>query len=585
MFKLFKYLKNYKIESIIGPLFKMIEACFELAVPVVVAKIIDVGIYNNDKSYIYSMGAIMVLLGLLGLACSLTAQYFAAKASFGFGTALRRDLYHHINTFSHTEIDKLGSSSLVTRITSDINQAQTGVNMILRLFLRSPFIVIGSIIMAFTISVKLTLIFLISAPILALIIYFIMIKTVPMFKRIQKRQDKITLMTSENLIGTRVIRAFSRQKNEEEDFRENAEELKKLQVSAGRISALMNPATYIVVYAAIIAIIWAGGISVYSGSITQGEVIALLSYMNQILLALLAVALLVTSITKAQASAIRINEVFDVMPSITDKNTEAVDDSDYENSVEFNNVTFSYFGSDEPALSNIDFTVKKGETVGIIGGTGSGKSTLINLIPRFYQAQKGEILINGRNISDYPLVQLRRKIGIVPQKAVLFKGTVRENMQWRDANASDENITEALKIAQALDFVMDKPEALDHMILQGGKNLSGGQRQRLTIARALVGSPEILILDDSSSALDLATEARLRNAIREKTAGMTVFIASQRVSSIRHADKIIIMDDGQIAGIGTHEQLLESCEVYQEICHSQMYNDGASAAKEGEGNV
>lgn len=585
MFKLFKYLKNYKIESIIGPLFKMIEACFELAVPVVVAKIIDVGIYNNDKSYIYSMGAIMVLLGLLGLACSLTAQYFAAKASFGFGTALRRDLYHHINTFSHTEIDKLGSSSLVTRITSDINQAQTGVNMILRLFLRSPFIVIGSIIMAFTISVKLTLIFLISAPILALIIYFIMIKTVPMFKRIQKRQDKITLMTSENLIGTRVIRAFSRQKNEEEDFRENAEELKKLQVSAGRISALMNPATYIVVYAAIIAIIWAGGISVYSGSITQGEVIALLSYMNQILLALLAVALLVTSITKAQASAIRINEVFDVMPSITDKNTEAVDDSDYENSVEFNNVTFSYFGSDEPALSNIDFTVKKGETVGIIGGTGSGKSTLINLIPRFYQAQKGEILINGRNISDYPLVQLRRKIGIVPQKAVLFKGTVRENMQWRDANASDENITEALKIAQALDFVMDKPEALDHMILQGGKNLSGGQRQRLTIARALVGSPEILILDDSSSALDLATEARLRNAIREKTAGMTVFIASQRVSSIRHADKIIIMDDGEIAGIGTHKQLLESCEVYQEICHSQMYNDGASAAKEGEGNV
>lgn len=585
MFKLFKYLKNYKIESIIGPLFKMIEACFELAVPVVVAKIIDVGIYNNDKSYIYSMGAIMVLLGLLGLACSLTAQYFAAKASFGFGTALRRDLYHHINTFSHTEIDKLGSSSLVTRITSDINQAQTGVNMILRLFLRSPFIVIGSIIMAFTISVKLTLIFLISAPILALIIYFIMIKTVPMFKRIQKRQDKITLMTSENLIGTRVIRAFSRQKNEEEDFRENAGELKKLQVSAGRISALMNPATYIVVYAAIIAIIWAGGISVYAGSITQGEVIALLSYMNQILLALLAVALLVTSITKAQASAIRINEVFDVMPTITDKNIEAVDDSDYENSVEFNNVTFSYFGSDEPALSNIDFSVKKGETVGIIGGTGSGKSTLINLIPRFYQAQKGEILINGRNISDYPLVQLRRKIGIVPQKAVLFKGTVRENMQWRDANASDENITEALKIAQALDFVMDKPEALDHMILQGGKNLSGGQRQRLTIARALVGSPEILILDDSSSALDLATEARLRNAIREKTAGMTVFIASQRVSSIRHADKIIIMDDGQIAGIGTHEQLLESCEVYQEICHSQMYNDGASAAKEGEGNV
>ncbi|MDE6149269.1 MAG: ABC transporter ATP-binding protein/permease [Ruminococcus sp.] len=585
MFKLFKYLKNYKIESIIGPLFKMIEACFELAVPIVVAKIIDVGIYNNDKGYIYSMGAIMVLLGLLGLACSLTAQYFAAKASFGFGTALRRDLFHHINTLSHTEIDKLGSSSLVTRITSDINQAQTGVNMILRLFLRSPFIVIGSIIMAFTISVKLTLIFLIAAPILAIIIYFIMSKTVPMFKRIQKRQDKITLMTSENLVGARVIRAFSRQKNEEQDFCENAEELKDLQISAGRISALMNPATYVVVYAAIIAIIWAGGISVYEGSITQGEVIALLSYMNQILLALLAVALLVTSITKAQASAIRINEVFDVEPSITDSNNINVTNIDSQNAVEFNNVTFAYSGSDEPALSNIDFTVKKGETVGIIGGTGSGKSTLINLIPRFYQAQKGEILINGVNISDYPLVQLRKKIGIVPQKAVLFKGTVRENMQWRDKAASDENIFDALDIAQALDFVMDKPEALDHMILQGGKNLSGGQRQRLTIARALVGNPEILILDDSSSALDLATEARLRKAIIEKTAGMTVFIASQRVSSIRHADKIIIMDEGEIAGIGTHEQLVESCEVYQEICRSQMYNDGESAEKGGKANV
>lgn len=585
VFKLFKYLKNYKIESIIGPLFKMIEACFELAVPIVVAKIIDEGIYNNDKGYIYSMGAVMVLLGLLGLACSLTAQFFAAKASFGFGTALRRDLFHHINTLSHTEIDKLGSSSLVTRITSDINQAQTGVNMILRLFLRSPFIVIGSIIMAFTISVKLTLIFLVAAPILAFIIYFIMKKTVPMFKRIQKMQDKITLMTSENLVGARVIRAFSRQNNEEEDFCENAEELKKMQVSAGRISALMNPVTYIVVYAAIIAIIWVGGINVYSGSITQGEVIALLSYMNQILLALLAVALLVTSITKAQASAIRINEVFDIKSSIADNNTEVTHNSDSVNAVEFNNVTFSYSGSEEPALTNINFSVKKGSTVGIIGGTGSGKSTLINLIPRFYQVQKGEILINGINISEYPLEQLRKKIGIVPQKAVLFKGTVRENMKWRNKNASDENITEALEIAQALDFIMDKPEGLNHMILQGGKNLSGGQRQRLTIARALVGSPEILILDDSSSALDLATEARLRKAIREKTKGMTVFIASQRVSSIRHADKIIIMDDGEIAGIGTHEQLIKTCEVYQEICRSQMYNDGGKEAKEEKTNA
>lgn len=585
MFKLFKYLKNYKIQSVIGPLFKMIEACFELAVPIVVAKIIDIGIYNKDSGYIYSMGGIMILLGFLGLTCALTAQYFAAKASFGFGTSIRRDLFRHINTLSHTEIDKLGSSSLVTRITSDINQAQTGVNMILRLFLRSPFIVIGSIIMSFTISVKLTLIFLITAPVLALIIYLIMSKTVPMFKRIQKRQDKITLLTSENLIGARVIRAFSRQKNEEKEFCENADKLKDLQLSAGRISALMNPATYVVVYAAIIAIIWVGGINVNIGAITQGEVIALLSYMNQILLALLALALLVTSITKAQASAIRINEVFEVKPTITDNENQPVSDNRSSNAVEFKNVTFSYNGSDEPALEDICFSVKKGETIGIIGGTGSGKSTLINLIPRFYQAQKGEILINGTNITDYPLEQLRRKIGIVPQKAVLFKGTVRENMQWRDKNATDENITEALEISQSLDFVTAKPEGLDYMILQGGKNLSGGQRQRLTIARALIGNPEILILDDSSSALDLATEARLRKAIREKTKGMTVFIASQRVSSIRHADKIIIMDDGKIAGIGTHEQLFESCEVYQEICRSQMYNESENTAKEGNSNV
>ena len=573
MLKLFRYLKNYKKESVIGPLFKMIEACFELIVPLVVAQIIDVGIKNQDKAYILKMGGIMVLLGALGLACSLTAQYFAAKASFGFGTALRRDLFHHINTLSHTEIDKLGSSSLVTRMTSDINQAQTGVNMLLRLFLRSPFIVIGSIIMAFTISVKLTLIFLVASPILAFIIYIIMSKTVPMFKKIQQRQDKITLMTGENLEGVRVIRAFSRQKNEEQEFYENAEELKKLQINAGRISALMNPATYIVVYAAIIAIIWTGGINVYNGAITQGEVIALLSYMNQILLALLAVALLVTSITKAQASAIRINEIFDVKPTVTDQGNTPVKTGNTDTAVRFRNVTFAYEGSDEPALTDISFSVKKGETIGIIGGTGSGKSTLINLIPRFYQYQKGEILIDGVEVSSYPFEQLRQKIGIVPQKAVLFKGTVRENMQWRDKSANDDEIRNALEIAQALDFVEDKTEGLDHVILQGGRNLSGGQRQRLTIARALVGSPEILILDDSASALDLATDAKLRKAIAEKTTGMTVFISSQRVSSIRNADKIIILEDGEIAGIGTHEQLLKTCEVYKEICHSQMYEE------------
>lgn len=576
MLKLIRYLKHYKKEAIIGPLFKMIEACFELIVPLVVAQIIDVGIKNNDKTYILQMGGIMVLLGALGLACSLTAQYFAAKAAFGFGTELRRDMFHHINSLSHSEIDKIGSSSLVTRITSDINQAQTGVNMILRLFMRSPFIVIGAIIMAFTISVKLTLIFLVASPVLAFIIYFIMNKTVPMFKRIQKRQDKITLMTGENLEGVRVIRAFSRQKDEEDEFSENAEELKKLQINAGKISALMNPATYIVVYIAIIAIIWVGGINVYNGSITQGEVVALLSYMNQILLALLAVAILVTSITKTQACALRINEILEVKPSITDEgNTEVTGKSDI--AVEFRNVTFAYEGSEEPALTDISFAVKKGETIGIIGGTGSGKSTLLNLIPRFYQYQKGEILIDGVEITKYPFEQLRHKMGIVPQKAVLFKGTVRENMQWRNKNASDDEIRNALEIAQALDFVEEKPKGLDHMILQSGRNLSGGQRQRLTIARALVGSPEILILDDSASALDLATEARLRKAIAEKTDDMTVFISSQRVSSIRNADKIIILEDGEIAGIGTHEQLIETCGVYQEICHSQMYDEKGGA--------
>lgn len=577
MLKLLKYLENYKKESVIGPLFKMIEACFELIVPIVVARLVDVGIRNHDKAYILKMGGIMVLLGALGLACSLTAQYFAAKASFGFGTEIRRDMFRHINTFSHAEIDKLGSSSLVTRITSDINQTQTGVNMILRLFLRSPFIVIGAVIMSFTISVRLTLIFIAAAVLLSVIIYMIMSRTVPMFKKIQQKQDKITLMTDENLEGVRVIRAFSRQQDEQNEFAENAEQLKHLQIIAGRISALMNPATYIVVYAAIIAIIWVGGKNVYTGSITQGEVIALLSYMNQILLALLAVAVLVTSITKAQASAVRINEVFAVKPTLTDEGNSVVS-SKSPVAVQFKNVTFAYGGSEEPALTDISFTVQKGETVGIIGGTGSGKSTLLNLIPRFYQYQSGQVLVDGVEVTDYLFEQLRRKIGIVPQKAVLFKGTVRENMQWRDKNATDEQIESALEIAQALDFVNSKPERLDHRILQGGRNLSGGQRQRLTIARALAGKPEILILDDSASALDLATDAKLRRAIAEKIKDTTVFIASQRVSSIRHADKIIVMDDGKVAGVGTHEQLIETCDVYKEICNSQLYG-------EKEGNI
>lgn len=578
MLKLFRYLKNYKLQSILGPLFKLTEACFELAVPLVMANLIDVGIKNEDTDYILKMGMILLLLGVLGLAASLTAQFFAARASLGFGTELRRDLFHHINTLTHKEIDSLGSSTLVTRMTVDIDQAQTGINMLLRLFLRSPFIVIGAVIMAFTVSVKLTLIFLIASPLLAAVIFFVMKRTVPLFRSIQKKLDRTTLTVGENLSGVRVIRAFSRQEDEREAFEKNAGELLELQLKAGRISALTNPCTYVIVYAALIAIIWFGGVSVDAGGLTQGELIALISYMNQILLALLAVALLVTSLTRAQASSHRINEVFAVKPSFTDEgNTEQTPDSG-KPAVEFKNVSFSYHDNDEHALKNISFTAEKGETVGIIGGTGCGKSTLVSLIPRFYEAGEGEVTVCGNPVDKYPFAQLRGMIGYVPQKAELFRGTVAENLRYRSKSAPDEELWRALEISQSADFVREKPEGLDTLIVSGGKNLSGGQRQRLTIARALVGSPEILILDDSASALDLATDAALRRAIKNETKGMTVFIVSQRVSSIRFADKILVLDDGELAGIGTHEQLLESCPVYREICTSQQYSDREGAA-------
>ncbi len=576
MLKLFRYLKNYKKESIIGPLFKLIEACFELAVPLVMKNMIDIGIKKADSGYIYKMGLVLILLGALGLACALTAQYFAAKASLGFATALRRDLFHHINTLSYAEVDKIGSHTLVTRMTSDVNTVQTGVNMLLRLFLRSPFIVIGSVIMAFTITVKVTLIFLVMTVILAFVIYKIMAVTTPRFKDIQKQVDKTNLLTSETLTGARVIRAFSRQENEMADFAKEAEDLKRRQIIAGRIAALMNPLTYVIVNIAIIAILWQGGDLVYTGWISQGELIALVNYMNQILLALLAMTLLVTSITRMQASAVRINDVFDIKTSISDGSETEIETDRNAPAVEFRSCVFSYHADDDPELEGISFSVKRGETVGLIGGTGSGKSTLVNLIPRFYDVNSGEVLVDGVDVRKYPLKQLRKRIGIVPQRAVLFKGTIRENMKWRDENASDEEIMRALEIAQAKDFVMMKPDALDTMINQEGKNLSGGQRQRLTIARALIGSPEMLILDDSASALDLATDAALRKAIAEQTQGLTVFIVSQRVSSIRHADKIVVLDDGRIAGIGTHSELIKSCEVYQEICQSQLSAEEAA---------
>ncbi|MBR1864671.1 MAG: ABC transporter ATP-binding protein [Ruminococcus sp.] len=570
MLKLFRYLKNYKKESVIGPLFKLIEACFELAVPIVMANIVDIGVKNEDTGFVFRMGGIMVLLGLLGLACSLTAQYFAARASVGFGTALRTDLLRHIDRLSYAEIDRIGSSTLVTRMTADINTAQSGVNILLRLLLRSPFIVIGAIIMAFTISVRATLIFLVIAPCLAFVIYKVMSLTIPRYKTIQKTLDKASLMTEENLSGARVIRAFSRQKDEQKEFAEDTDELYRLQMMAGRISALMNPLTYVIVNLAIAVIIRSGADLVFDGSLTQGELMALVNYMNQILLALLAMAILVTNITKMQASAIRINDIFAVSPSVSDSGSSPVTEDKFAPAVEFRGVYLSYQGSGEYSLEDISFKAARGEKIGIIGGTGSGKSSVINLIPRFYDCSEGSVLVNGIDVREYPFSQLRRKIGIVPQKAVLFKGTVRENMRWRDSGASDEDIISALKIAQAYDFVMEKPDKLDELIQQKGKNLSGGQRQRLTIARAFVGDPEIVILDDSASALDLATDAGLRKAISELGKDMTVFIVSQRISSIKNVDRIIVMDDGRIAGIGTHKQLFADCGVYREICLSQL---------------
>lgn len=576
MFKLLKYLKGYTAQSIIAPLFKFLEASFELIVPIVMAEIIDTGVKNEDEGYIYKMGLILILLGVLGLAASITAQFFAAKASVGFGTALRRDFYRHLNTLSHAEIDKIGTPTMITRLTNDINQAQTGVNMFLRLFLRSPFIVIGSIVMCLTISPSLTLIFGVAAPVIGLIIYLIMTNTIPKYKHIQSRLDRVSLLTRENLSGVRVIRAFSRQKNEKQDFDDETGELLKAQVRVGRISALLNPLTFVVVNIAIALILWFGGGSVDSGAITQGELIALVNYMNQILLALIVVANLIIILTKTTASAARINDVFAISPSVTDEGNVPQEPIEGAKAVELKDVTFAYH-ENKPSLENISLFAAKGETVGVVGGTGSGKTTLINLIPRFYDITEGDLLIDGVDIRQYPLSQLREKIGIVPQRAVLFKGTIRSNMQWGNKNASDEEMWAALETAQAAEFVRKLPEGLDSPVEQGGKNFSGGQRQRLTIARAIVMKPEILILDDSSSALDFATDAALRSALARDISDCTVFIVSQRASSIKHADRIIVLDDGKAAGIGTHSELFRNCQVYREICLSQMSEKEASS--------
>ena len=573
MRKLLIYLKDYKKESIIGPLFKLLEATFELIVPVIMAHIIDIGIKNHDTLYIWKMGAMLVIFGILGLTCSLLAQYFAAKAAVGFGTALRHDLFWHIENLSHAEVDKAGSSTLVVRMTSDVNQVQSGVNLVLRLFLRSPFIVVGALVMAFTINWKAAMVFVVTVPLLAFVIYGIMVITIPLYKKVQRELDEVLLTTRENLTGVRVIRAFRTQKLERETFEHKSDMLMDIQMHVGKISASLNPLTYIIVNAGIIAVIWFGGIQVNVGDMTQGEVIALVNYMTQTLLALVALANLIITFTKALASAGRINEVFAMKPGIVDGNEKesAVQQTEEpKTAVSMEDVTFYYQESKEPALEHISFTAKKGETIGIIGGTGSGKSTLVSLIPRFYDVTEGRVFVNEKDVREYKVENLRSKVGTVPQKAVLFHGTIRDNMKMGREDASDEEIFEALKTAQALEIVENKPGKLDTVLSEGGKNLSGGQRQRLTIARALVRNPEVLILDDSASALDFATDAILRKAIAEDTNNMTVFIVSQRAASIMHADKIIVLDDGQMVGYGTHQELLKQCEVYQEICYSQF---------------
>lgn len=563
------YLKDYKKETVLGPLFKLLEASFELLVPLVMAAIIDVGIVNADKGYIIKMCLVMVALGIIGLACSITAQYFAAKAAVGFSTKLRHSLFKHIQSLSFSEMDDIGTSTMITRMTSDINQVQSGVNMVLRLFLRSPFIVFGAMIMAFTIDVKAALVFVVVIPLLSVVVFAVMAYSIPLYKKVQAALDNVLGITRENLTGVRVIRAFNKENEEIEKFGVAHDNLTGLQMFVGKVTAIMNPGTYIIINAGILALIYAGAIRVDAGYITQGQVVALVNYMSQILVELIKLANLIITVTKALACANRISSVLEIESTMNSpENPVKPGVSEY--AVEFDNVSLRYNSSGEEALSNIDFKVKKGETVGIIGGTGSGKSSVVNMIPRFYDAFSGEVKVNGVNVKDYDMKDLRERVGIVLQKAVLFKGTIRENLMWGNDSATDADIEKAIAASQSKEFVDNKEGRLDYMISQGGKNLSGGQKQRLTIARAIVKSPEILILDDSASALDYATDAALRKSIRELENNPTVFIVSQRTSSIRSADKIVVLDDGKIVGIGTHDELLNTCDIYREINDSQQ---------------
>ena len=567
------YLKDYKKESILAPLFKLLEAFFELMVPLVMANIIDYGISNRNMGYIGKMGLVLLLLGVVGLASSITAQFFAAKAAVGFSTKLRQALFDHIEDLSFTDIDKAGTSTMITRMTSDVNQVQSGINMTLRLFLRSPIIVFGAMIMAFTIDVKCALIFVVAIPLLSVVVFGIILSTIPLYKKVQSKLDQVLGITRENLTGVRVIRAFHQEAKESDRFRENNEALSAMQIFVGKISACMNPVTYIIVNGAIIALIYTGAVQVNIGNLSQGEVVAIINYMNQILVELVKLANLIVTMTKALACAERVASVFDIgadaayVEAQDQKLADKVDKS--APFLDFKHVSLTYQGAGAPTLQDMNFTVNRGDTVGIIGGTGSGKTSLVNLIPGFYPATEGEILLEGRDIKTMGDEELRGRIGVVPQKAVLFKGTIRSNLQWGKPDATEEEMWKALELAQASEVVDGKPGKLDATVAQNGKNFSGGQRQRLTIARALVRNPEILILDDSASALDYATDAKLRAAIRTLEDKTTTFIVSQRASTIRHADKIIVLDDGEIAGMGTHDELLKDCTVYQEIYYSQ----------------
>ena len=572
MKKVLTYLTNYKKECVFAPLFKMLEASFELLVPLVMASVIDIGIANGDKQYVIQRCIVLIFLGIIGLTCSITAQYFAAKAAVGFATGLRHALFSHIQSLSFTEMDTIGTSTLITRMTSDINQAQNGVNMFLRLFLRSPFIVLGAMVMAFTIDVKAALVFVITIPLLSLVVFGIMKTSMPLYKKVQQKLDSILRITRENLTGARVIRAFNKEEAEIENFRMHNEALTDEQLFVGKISALMNPLTYIIINIATVVLIYVGAIRVNTGHISQGEVVALVNYMSQILVELIKLANLIVTLTKATACINRIADVLTVSSSmefVEAKETEQKKKGETEVAVEFKEVGLTYEGAAAEALSDISFAVKKGQTIGIIGGTGSGKSSLVNLIPRFYDATRGIVKINGKNVKEYTKKEIRNKVGMVLQKAVLFQGTIRENLEWGKEDATEEEMWEALTISQSKEFVEKKEGQLDAFVEQGGKNLSGGQRQRLTIARALMKKPEILILDDSASALDFATDAALRKAIRGMKEKPTLFIVTQRASSILYADQIIVLEDGEMVGIGTHQELLRNCKTYQEIYYSQ----------------